>query len=585
MQKKHKLVEVLFFLLSILPAVFLAKLIIKYSVNVPFWDQWGIARYINQYFTSNLSFTDLLAQHNESRIFFPRIIFISLAYLTRWDVRYEMLLMFLIACLISFNIYRLNRLTVGGLPIKGILIFFILNLLIFSPVQYENWLWGFQNVMFIPMLCITSCILVAYSQLSSKAKFLICICLSTVSTFSFANGLLCWVVVFPVLALNTWKDLKKDKWLFIGWIIGFTSNIVMDFYNYEKPAYHPGILDGKVRLTEMMDYFFCFFGSPFSSDNLNTAKNVGIVLVVIFIAVCIYLLKFKKDFILWHRMSGWLAIAAYAVISGLITTLGRAGFGVGQSMAPRYTTFSLYLAMSLIPMIAIIIDRVIKKGYLSKNKRFIITVTLLLGTYLLFLHTLSAMNAVEKMRNWRIDRLQGKSCLLFINIVQEKECLATKVNPKIARVKFLANSLNRLGFLKPGLVSSSQIKEIQETKLGNIDNYGYGWFDGIAKVGSDQYVASGWARLPDREEPADSVVLTYENAKYNDTVFALAYTRTKREDVAKITKKDGYFMSGWQKSFSVSKLPKGQVKINAWAFDTNTGKAFKLNGTHILQSP
>ncbi|GEM_PF-3086265 len=64
----------------------------------------------------------------------------------------------------------------------------------------------------------------------------------------------------------------------------------------------------------------------------------------------------------------------------------------------------------------------------------------------------------------------------------------------------------------------------------------------------------------------------------------MAYTRTKREEVAKITKKDRYFMSGWQKSFSASKLPKGQVKINAWAFDTNTGKAFKLNGTHILQS-
>lgn len=88
----------------------------------------------------------------------------------------------------------------------------------------------------------------------------------------------------------------------------------------------------------------------------------------------------------------------------------------------------------------------------------------------------------------------------------------------------------------------------------------------------------------EREEPADSVVLTYKNAKNNDTVFALAYTRATREDVAKITQKDGYFMSGWQKSFSASKLPKGQVKINAWAFDTYAGKAFKLNGTHILQS-
>lgn len=120
MRKNHKLVRALFLLLSTLPAVFLGKLIIKYSVNVPFWDQWAVARYINKYLTYNLTFTDLLAQHNEARILFTRIIFLNLAYWTRWDVRYEMLLMFLIACLISFNIYRLNKLTVGGSPIKEI---------------------------------------------------------------------------------------------------------------------------------------------------------------------------------------------------------------------------------------------------------------------------------------------------------------------------------------------------------------------------------------------------------------------------------------------------------------------------------
>ncbi|MFB2973617.1 hypothetical protein ACE1CD_32035 [Aerosakkonema sp. BLCC-F183] len=584
MKKNYKYLQILLLIVSFLPAIFLGKLIIKYGVNVPFFDQWGVARYINKYFTSGLTFTDLLAQHNETRPFFPRIVFISLASLTHWDVRYEMLVIFLMACFISFNLYRLNRLTIGGMLFKVILICLLFNLLIFSPVQYENWLWGFQIVIFIPMLCITSCILIAYSQLSSKGKFLTCMSLATISTFSLANGLLCWLVVFPVLALNTWKDLSKEKWLVTGWIAGFTLNAALYFYGYQKPPHHPGIWDGAVHLQAAIDYFFGFCGSGFAFGNFNLAKNVGMVLFSIFIAVCIYLIKYRKNFILWHRTIGWLMIATYSISSGLITTLGRVGFGVEQSMAPRYTTFSLYLPISLVALVAIIIDDAARKSRFSNLKLLVYLISLIAIIYLLFLELISVNMAVKEMNNWRVERLQGKSCLLFINIVKEEECLATRVNPKIARVKFLANRLNSLGYLQPGLIKSSRIQNIEGSKVNTADGYGYGWFDGVSKVSNDEYVTSGWARLPDREEPADAVILTYEKANNHDTAFALIYTRIKREDVAKVTPKDAYSMSGWQKSFSASKLPKGQVKINAWAFDANTGKAFKLNGTQIVQN-
>jgi hypothetical protein len=39
---------------------------------------------------------------------------------------------------------------------------------------------------------------------------------------------------------------------------------------------------------------------------------------------------------------------------------------------------------------------------------------------------------------------------------------------------------------------------------------------------------------------------------------------------------------GWQKSFGVGELPPGASRLTAWAFDAQTGKAFKLQGTHRL---
>ena len=99
--------------LVILPAVVMGILIMTYSVNIPYWDQWNLMPQLFIKVSQNsLSWQDLIAQHNESRKLFPRLIFLGLAYLTNWDVRYEMLAIFLLACLISLNIYRLNRLTV-----------------------------------------------------------------------------------------------------------------------------------------------------------------------------------------------------------------------------------------------------------------------------------------------------------------------------------------------------------------------------------------------------------------------------------------------------------------------------------------
>ncbi|NEP79796.1 MAG: hypothetical protein F6K39_17455 [Okeania sp. SIO3B3] len=564
--------------LIFLPVLFMGICILKYSVNFPFSDQWPLAVMFEKIYAGSLSFSDLFAQFHESRKFFPRLIFIGLAYLTNWDVRYEMLVIFLLTCVVSLNIYCLNRLTVRASLITQLLVLAISNLLIFSPAQYENWLWGIQIVVYIPIVCLTGCLVIAQKKLGLRTKFIICFCLCTVSTFSYANGMLTWVLVFPALAILASGKFEevftKNIWIIIGGLLGLVANLVVYFYDYQKPDKHPSFLSAIAHPVKTFHYFLAFLGAPLGFENLTVATIVGGLVFGfwLFLGWKFFWLV-KTDFLLLHRLIGWLIIGIYGIISGAVTAVGRVGFGVGQSLAPRYTAFSLYLMVSLVYLLAIFWQLASQKNV---QKKLIKYAYYFLVSILIILHFKTTINAVERMSDRRAILLQSKACLLMINVVPQDECLVTKRSPEPLRKT--ANILDKLGFLQPGLVKSKNIQDIAgETKSNLI----YGYFDTVNQIDNRTYVANGWAILPERNEVADGVILTYENTEGEDIIFKLINQRMPRPSVREYFDNSVYLDSGWQKSFTVEEIPQGGVKLKAWAFDTETGKAFLLNKTQI----
>ncbi|WP_143437420.1 hypothetical protein [Hydrocoleum sp. CS-953] len=296
-------------------------LIITYSVNIPYWDQWNLMPQLFIKISQNsLSWQDLIAQHNESRKLFPRLIFLGLGYLTNWDVRYEMLAIFLLACLVSVNIYRLNRLTLRLNLFPTLLLGFLANILIFSGIQYDNWFWGIQLVVFMPIVCITTAISAIYSRLNIRYKFLICMMLCIISTFSYSNGMIAWVIVLPVLILVSAKsrsDLLKQKWLFLSWIAVFTTNIIIYFYDYQKPELAPSIIPAFQNPEQTLQFLLAFLGSPLGSgaqiSPLIYSTFIGGVEIGIFLCLCLYLIKHIQDNSLLERMIGWIMIGFYAI--------------------------------------------------------------------------------------------------------------------------------------------------------------------------------------------------------------------------------------------------------------------------------
>ena len=588
------------FILTIIPAFVLGILIYQNSVNLPIWDDWEIALFLDKVHPEyKLTLEKWLSQANETRYLFPRFIFVGLAYINNWnwDLRYQMLVSLALACIVSINIFRLIKWTIGESLLKVILLTILCNSLIFSPIQYENWLWGIQLIVFMPITCVTTCLVVAYSDINRTAKLVLCLILCTVSTFSYANGMLSWIIIFPILAISKswrWQDIFKEKWLYITWIATFTANMAVYFYNYQKPAHHPSLLAGLLNPIETTLYFLSFLGTPLAwgINTLNLPTDVitnniilGIVLIILFGFAWLYLLNHINESTLIYRMSGWLVIGSYTVISGIITSLGRVGFGIGSSIAPRYMTFSVYLPLALIGLIAVIFDDAKNRGYLANNKKLSAQIIywFLLASFLV-LNILTIRFGINQMYLTKLDRLHSKACMVLVNVVVDEKCLTQKLYPNLDAGKKLSKFVDDKNLIDAIFIYSNKAQDIQSSKNNiSTDGLGYGWFEGVNQA-KNVYLVGGWARLPGKKQPADAVLLTYEKEPGHDIIFAISDTRIPRPDVVNATKNQVYLMTGWQKSFSASKLPKGLLKIKAWAFDTETGTAFPLDGSQKINN-
>ena len=74
--------------LATIPGGLLLILILKYGVDIPYWDEWQYVSFFEKFSQGTLTLSDLFAQQNEYRQFFPNLIFVGLGWLTQWNKTY-----------------------------------------------------------------------------------------------------------------------------------------------------------------------------------------------------------------------------------------------------------------------------------------------------------------------------------------------------------------------------------------------------------------------------------------------------------------------------------------------------------------
>lgn len=318
--------------LLVLPAILGAIYVKIFGVNVVFWDQWELVPLIEKLYSGNLTFDQLFAQHNEHRLFFPRIIMLILAHITRYNTITEMYLSWIITLLtlvLIFVMYKQNF----GISESSLLKFIPISWLIFNFRQFENMLWGWQNQIY---LCVFGFVFSIYLLEKSEkidCKFLLAIFGGILSSFSFVNGLLVWPTGFLFIILS---KTKNKNYLGTAWALVGIAVLCTYLYKWVKPSHHPSILYIIEQPINSIEYLIVNIGSPLGFEH-STAFGMGIFILFEIIMVSILLLKNG----LLKENAKWLSFIFFSLASSLTITVGRAGFGVEQALSSRYVTFTL----------------------------------------------------------------------------------------------------------------------------------------------------------------------------------------------------------------------------------------------------
>ena len=506
---------------AFLPPLLLAVLINNCWVNIPVWDDWDTpGLFLKEYFVQgHFSWRLLFAQHNESRLVVPKLLNWVVAHFSGWNIRVMLAMTWLTAVAIFAQLLWLLRKTVRASATVRWCFAVALSAVLFSPNQSENWLMSIQLVVFLPPLCLISCLVVQHSSLAYRTKVIMCALLSLVSTFSNSNGILCWILGAPLPWLShkgpdgkPTGPAKLDRvsltWTAI-YLLGLIATALVYFWDYTRPPWHPAMGSALRNPVEAAQYFIAWLGNPFCRgmgfDPLKSAFALGLcvsAVLVIFLLAIWRRLQWISSGHGWIQLHPWAVLTLYGLVSGLVTVLGRVGFGIEQAISVRYIGFSCYVYLGLIGLSACLSDTLDDRSPATIRRW---TPAWIAGAVLCFTIFVPSWLDGRAAFHWRrIGCEEMKLAIRFLSLIPLNPALA-RVYPDPDHLRQIAIPLIEKEILQPGLVGSWPLQKIQEP-----DGDDSGWF--TVKRGPAGCKISGWSIISDQDFSPGCVLVTTTDA-------------------------------------------------------------------------
>ncbi len=385
---EHNGKTIVLWLLFLIPLIGYIVVILKYAVNVPFYDDYNaILGFLNQfieYRTLEKKLALLFSQHNEHRIIFDRIISLSYYYLFG-VVNLNYLIAFgnlgwILSVLVLVSYAKKNF----GLTLSGLL-----------PIPYILLSFGHWENMFFAMAAIQNYWFVFFTIVLliglSKNKVILCCAVFSVTIFTSGGGIVLY------LLCNSYFLIAR-KWRSLILFFVFSSvNMAIYFYGYNKPPYHPSIIEAILNPLRMIEYFLAYWGNIIP---MRPQVYLYIISGSILFITSIYFAIKKYGDIFWQLLIFFITLIA------LVAALTRSGFGVGQATSSRYALFPLLAIVSIYIFI-------ITSPKLSSDARRIISVGTTICAILFWGANIFIYNHYfMEMRNQRIASIvefnQGK---------------------------------------------------------------------------------------------------------------------------------------------------------------------------------
>jgi len=299
------------------PAVF--TLVAALAVNVPMFDEWTWAPLVLALHDHRLHLSDLWTQQQAHRSFVPSALMLALAQLDGWNVRIEAFMNVLLALATQGLLFVLCSRVEGT---HRAATFGLGSLLLFSLLQAENWLWGFQMSWFLVNFFVIAVVVLLGTRkpLGFAGAVLAAIAASSSLLFGFGA----WIAGIVML--------MRCRALLVAWCASGAVFSVCFLIDYHSPRFENGWAWLASPLA-VPQFVLVYLGDPLGAwGGRVVAEIAGIALIVAF--VCCARLARERHV----SAQAWYALAAFSLTAACFEAIGRAGNGVGAALALRYVT-------------------------------------------------------------------------------------------------------------------------------------------------------------------------------------------------------------------------------------------------------
>lgn len=360
----------------LIPLICGLLIVLCFGVNVIYWDEWENVR-IYYYFADNgIDLNRLWQPHNEHRLFFPNILILFTAFLTGWNVKIQMVLsVFFLFAIYMLIVSYVSEKTGGENNTFHdlIAILTLAGILLFSPIQSENLLMGFQSGYYLAMLLSVIAMLTFSKYIESGKKRLLAVSLTLAvcATFSGLNFVSLWpayVILIIALMINN-RSIKHG--VLIGVILAvavITAGVFLTGYNIDSIKTAGSFSFERIKASFV---FFlnaigsaAFFAEPYASIFM------GSLILITFLIISAVTVIFRKI----NKVMFPMFIAATNFGSLMIISFGRGALtGATSAVSSRYTSHSLMIIVSTAIMFCVLISNIAdvkikletKTGYVS----------------------------------------------------------------------------------------------------------------------------------------------------------------------------------------------------------------------------
>ena len=323
----------------------IAVVILTYT-PLPKWDHWAEILWLKHYYAGQWHLSDLWRQHNEHRIFFPRLFLLADWFLFRGTNVFLLCSILLLQAAHAWIFLREVRAWKELSAAVRLTVAAIIVILFFSGANLDNFTWPFQISFILAFYAGTASLyaLIRYAESGRTGWLALSAGCAIVATHSLANGLLIW----PVLLLAV-IVLRLSRRLLLGIGILFVLVVGQFFSGYRMFPGHANALAALRHPLAVLDYVGAYLALPLTRIDHAIGVAAGLLALAAF-AWCAFRLLRRPARPRLVVLS--LGVMLYIAAGAFLTALGRMAVSPPETSLRYATPASIFWACALLAALA-----------------------------------------------------------------------------------------------------------------------------------------------------------------------------------------------------------------------------------------